>query len=94
MNVVGFRLQEWVERLPQILIDEYRDSNFEVEFTGTEADYNDVVASFKSFGDKVNANCRLNATPNIDEVEETIDQIFKEIKNNKKVPELSSPAII
>ena len=94
LNVVGFRLQEWVERLPQILIDEYRDSNFEVEFTGTEADYNDVVASFKSFGDKVNANCRLNATPNIDEVEETIDQIFKEIKNNKKVPELSSPAII
>ena len=94
LNVAGFRLQEWVERLPQILIDEYRDSNVEVEFTGTEADYNDVVASFKSFGDKINAKCNLNATPNIDEVENTIDDIFEEIKNNDKVPELSSPAII
>lgn len=27
LNVTNFRLQEWVERLPQILIDEYRDSN-------------------------------------------------------------------
>ena len=94
LNVANFRLQEWVERLPQILIDEYRDSNFEVEFTGTDTDFNDVVASFKSFRNKVNANCKLNATPNIDEVEDTIDKIFEEIKNNKIVPELSSPAII
>lgn len=56
LNVAGFRLQEWVERLPQILMDEYRDSNFEVNFTGTETDYNDVLASFKSFGNKVNAS--------------------------------------
>ncbi len=94
LNVVGFRLQEWVENLPQILIDEYRDCNFEIDFTGTEADYNDVVASFKSLGDKVNAKCTLHATPNIDEVEDTIDKIFEEIKNNDKVPELKSPAII
>lgn len=94
LNVAGLRLQEWIENFPGILIDEYRDSNFEIDFTGMEADYNDVVASIKSFGDKINAKCTLHAIPNIDEVEATIDEIFAEILNNKKVPELRSPAII
>lgn len=30
LNVDKTRLQEWVEKLPQILMDEYRDTNFEI----------------------------------------------------------------
>lgn len=94
LNVANFRLQEWIERLPQILIDEYRDSNFEIDFTGTEADYNDVISAIKSYGNQINAKCTLQATPNIDEVEDTIDAIFKEILEKESVPELRTPAII
>lgn len=93
LNVTNFRLQEWIERLPQILIDEYRDCNFEIEFIGTEADYNDVVAAIEAFGSEIKAKCTLNPTLNIDEVEASIDNIFAEIQANDKVPELQSPAI-
>lgn len=94
LNVANFRLQEWIERLPGILIDEYRDRNFEIEFTGSEADYNDVVAAIKAYGDGINANCTLHKTPDIEKVEETINQIFAEIQAKEDVPELRTPAII
>ena len=54
LNVQNSRLQEWVEKLPQILIDEYRDTNYELVFTGMEADFEDVVSSVEAFGNKVN----------------------------------------
>ena len=60
LNVENSRLQEWVEKLPQILIDEYRDTNFDLTFTGTQADYGDVVSAIEAFGNKVNISCKLN----------------------------------
>lgn len=94
LNVATFRLQEWIDRLPQILIDEYRDRNFEIEFTGTLADYNDVVAAVKAYGDSIDAKCIHHATPNIDEVETEVDKIFDDIKKNEIAPELKTPEII
>lgn len=94
LNVSNFRLQEWIEKLPQTLIEEYRDRNFEIEFVGTSADYSDVLAAIKSCGAEINAKCTHYPTPSIDEVEATIDEIFKDIKENKLVPELRSPQII
>ena len=38
----GSRLQEWVEDLPQILIEEYNDTNFDVVFHGTLLDFEDL----------------------------------------------------
>lgn len=32
--IPGARLQEWVEELPDILIDEYNDKEFDVTFHG------------------------------------------------------------
>ncbi|MBD5277366.1 MAG: hypothetical protein HDS30_06930 [Bacteroides sp.] len=90
----ALRLQEWIETLPEKLIEEYRDHNFKIEFTGTLADYNDVVAAISAYGNEINAECIHHATPNIDEVEATIDQIFAEIKANELVPELKAPEII
>lgn len=94
LNVPKLRLQEWVERLPQILIDEYRDCNFEIDFTGTETDYNDVVAAIESFGTGIRAKCKLHATKNIDDVESTIDKIWAEIQAKEDVPELRAEAIV
>ena len=36
------RLQEWAEKLPEILDKEYGDKNFSVEFTGTLDDFSDL----------------------------------------------------
>lgn len=94
LNVTNFRLQEWIEKLPQILIEECRDSNFEIEFIGTEADYNDVVAALNAYGSAISAKCTLHKTPDIAEVEATINEIFEEIKGKENVPELRTPAIL
>jgi hypothetical protein len=93
LKVENSRLQEWVERLPQILMDEYRDTNFEIAFTGTQADFDDVVSAVDAFGDKVNIKCELNKTADIADAEATIDSIFEEIKNGP-VTELKDPRII
>lgn len=94
LNVAHFRLQEWVDQLPQRLIDEYRDRNFEIEFIGSENDFNDIVASIEAYGNEINAKCKLSATPSIDQIEAEIDKIFEEIKAKEDVPELRSPEII
>ncbi|MGN0223337.1 MAG: dynamin family protein, partial [Muribaculaceae bacterium] len=94
LNVPKLRLQEWVERLPQILIDEYRDCNFEIDFTGTETDYNDVVAAIEAYGTGIRAKCKLHATKNIDDVESTIDKIWADIQAKEDVPELRAEAIV
>ena len=80
LNVQNCRLQEWVEKLPQILMDEYRDANFELTFTGTEADFEDIVSSVEAFGNNVNIKCSLNKTADIDDAETAIDEIFEESK--------------
>lgn len=94
LNVAKLRLQEWIERLPEILVTEYRDKNFEIDFTGTEADYADVVAAVSSEKSGIYAKCTLHATPSIDQVEREVDSIFAEIQAKKDVPELSSPDIM
>ena len=74
------RLQEWVDKLPDILLDEYPDNNYDIHFTGTQVDYDDLTSSFS-------ANQDINVKFNFDEekgdaktVEEAIDKIFMEIK--------------
>jgi len=42
----GFRLQDWVEELPHMLVDEYNDTDFEIEFHGTVLDYEDIISVF------------------------------------------------
>ena len=93
LNVQNCRLQEWVEKLPQILMDEYRDANFELTFTGTEADFEDIVSSVEAFGNNVNIKCSLNKTADIDDAETAIDEIFEEIKAGP-IPELKDQKII
>lgn len=93
LNVDGLRLQEWVENLPQMLIDEYRDSNFEIDFIGTQADFDDVVSAVEAFRDKADIKYRLHKTADIADVEATVNSIFEEIKAGP-IPELKSPEIV
>lgn len=93
LNVGKRRLQEWIEKLPQIILDEYRDSNVTIDFTGTVSDYEDIESSFNVYKDKVSATCNFHKTADITDVEKTIDKIFEEIKNGP-VAELKDKKII
>ena len=93
LNVGKKRLQEWVDKLPQILLDEYRDSNFTIEYTGTKSDYDDVEQSFNTYKDKISTSFKFNKTADITDVERTIDKLFEEIKNGP-VEELKDKKII
>ena len=83
LNVGKKRLQEWVEKLPQILLDEYRDSNVTIEFTGSVSDYEDIESVFNIYKDKISATCNFHKTADITDVERTIDKIFEDIKDSK-----------
>lgn len=93
LNVGKKRLQEWVEKLPQILLDEYRDSNVIIEFTGTVSDYEDIESVFNVYKEKISATCNFHKTADITDVERTIDKIFEDIKNGP-VAELKDKKII
>lgn len=43
----GIRLQEWVEELPQILVSEFNDKDFDITFHGTMMDYEDLAESIE-----------------------------------------------
>lgn len=92
LNVDKTRLQEWVEKLPQILMDEYRDTNFEITFKGTQEDYQDIISAVETYGNKINAKCTLDKTADIADAEATIDKIFGDIKKGP-IPELKDKAI-
>lgn len=93
LNVGKKRLQEWVEKLPQILLDEYRDSNVAIEFTGNVSDYEDIESAFNVFKDKLSSTYNFHKTADITDVERTIDKIFEDIKNGP-IAELKDKKII
>lgn len=82
-TVDGSRLQEWVEDLPRILIDEYNDTEFEVEFHGTLLDYEDLTAVLTEVCDnniiKIDSINRRPAKETTDK-EALIDEVFTEIQ--------------
>lgn len=92
LNVGRKRLQEWVEKLPQIILEEYRDSNVSIEFTGMTSDFEDVKTAFEAAESNVSASFKFHKTKDITDAEKTIDGIFKEIQNGP-IPELKSPKI-
>ena len=78
----GSRLQEWVEELPQILIDEYNDTDFDITFHGTLLDFEDLTEVFTSAyesGKLIAAIDRIPAKETSDKIS-FINDIFEEIK--------------
>lgn len=86
------RLQEWVEFLPEILVDEYNDRDFEITFIGTASDYSDLRAVL-SESSQIRCKFEVEEKPSITAVETEIMSIFDDIKNGP-VPDLRDSSII
>ena len=79
LNIRKKRLQEWVEKLPDILVSELRDRNYHITFVGTESDYEDLKLALNT--DKLSVNLDFEKTADIKEVEKEIENIFKDIQS-------------
>lgn len=81
--VTGTRLQEWVEDLPQILIDEYNDTDFDVVFHGTLMDFEDLTEVFTQAFNKSMLTAKLDRIPakETSDKEKLIDEVFSEIQD-------------
>lgn len=77
----GKRLQEWVDELPNRLVDECSTKQFNLTFHGTTFDYEDVVC-IATEAKKRNIDIHLNHKPakEIAQKEEQIAKIFEKIK--------------
>jgi GTPase Era involved in 16S rRNA processing len=76
-------LQAWVEDLPDILVSEYNDTEFDIEFYGTNLDYEDLKDIFELECERKGITVRLNkkdVKENFDDKEERIAQVFEKIK--------------
>lgn len=87
------RLTEWAESLPQILINEYSDSNYEIDFIGSETDYRELCDAFLHHEDVISTRFNhIKIIPAIDLIEKKVVDIFEEIKNGP-VAELKDESI-
>jgi GTPase Era involved in 16S rRNA processing len=81
-TVDGSRLQEWVEDLPQMLIGEYNDTDFEVTFHGTLLDCEDLAAAFNDAQERGELTAKITHKPakETSDKEALIDAVFAEIQ--------------
>lgn len=93
LNVGNLRLQDWVDRLPEILCNEYRDNNFEITFIGTQADYEDVTIAFESFNKPMKVSYNFIKKADISDVEKEVKAIFNEIQQGP-IEELRNKKIV
>lgn len=94
----GNRLQEWIEKLPKELESEMNDTDFTIEFHGTNLDYDDVVGVFEN-KDLIGSNVRYSLkhlNPNTDNSSDakmkTIKNLFAKIQDGP-IKELKDDAI-
>ena len=94
LNVGDKRLQEWIEKLPDILVDECSSRDFKITFHGTMLDYEDVEAMARE-ARKKGMNIELEHIPakEVSDKEGVIDEIFNEIQKGP-FEELKQPDIV
>lgn len=94
LNFGEKRLQEWAGDLSEILISEYKDRNFSIEFMGTLADFEDLKSGLSTKDSEIQIESfNHKCTPSVSETEAEVDEIFEEIKNGPVV-QLKDDAII
>lgn len=82
LNVGEKRLQEWIEKLPEILIDECNTRNFKITFYGTNLDYEDLLSvAEKAKSIQINIECEHIKGKEFDEKEKAIKNVFDDIQN-------------
>lgn len=78
----GSRLQEWVEELPQILVAEYNDTEFDILFHGTMPDFEDldeVISAAYDNKELTEVKLERKAAKETSDKEKLIDDVFKKI---------------
>lgn len=78
LNYGKLRLQEWSSRIPQNLFDECKDLDYHIEFTGTETDFEDLKETLEK-SDLINCTFDFIPKPSVQETQEQIVEIFKDI---------------
>ena len=78
----GNRLQEWVEDLPDMLLNEFNDKKFAVSFHGTIMDYEDLkeVLDEAQEQNKFLYNLKWEKAQEAADKEKLIDEVFAEIQ--------------
>ena len=80
-SIAGSRLQEWIEDLPDDLIAEYNDNEFDVTFHGTFLDYEDIyeVLERARLENKIEYKLEHNKAKETEDKEELIKDLFNSI---------------
>lgn len=93
--ILDSHLQEWIEELPDLLIDEYNDNKYHIVFHGTSLDYEDLVEVFSQACDQGKLAAELERIPakETGDKEQLISEVFEEIKKGP-FEELRDPQII
>ena len=79
----GNRLQEWVEDLPDMLLNELNDNKLVISFRGTKLDYEDlkeVLEEAQKEG-KLQIDLQWKQALEASDKEKLIDEVFQEIQN-------------
>lgn len=93
LNVDDKRLQEWIEDLPQILVDECNTKVFKIMFHGTVLDYEDLLSVAKEAKEKgIQIDCEHIPAKEVKDKEQAIEQIFSDIQNGP-FEELKQPDV-
>lgn len=93
LNIGNSRLQEWADQLPNWLVKEFNDKNWDIQFTGTNDDFTDLLEGFGQNNAGVKAKFSAKRMPDVDETENYIKKIFDEIQRGP-IKELKSKDII
>lgn len=88
------RLQEWIEDLPEILVEECSTHEFDIAFHGTTLDYEDVESVVEDANHQ-GLHIELTHEPakEVVDKEDAISDIFDEIQNGP-FEELKEPAVV
>lgn len=85
------RFQEWVSEIPQLLRDEYNDTDFDIIFHGTDLDYQDLKFELEKMRDETknqrnNFNFKLHSIKAKDSNEKLkeLEGIFEKLKTLSK----------
>lgn len=95
MSEDGIRLQEWIELLPEALIEEYNDTEFEIKFHGTLLDFEDLTEIFSRAQATNNIKVNLEHIPakETEDKEKLINEVFEKIQHGP-FDELKSKDIV
>lgn len=87
------RFQLWVDKIPDLLSEEYNDDEFEITFCGTELDYQDLLAAARTAQSSgIAITTKKMAAKEFGEKEADIRALFTKVQQ-LPFAELQSPAV-